>query len=82
LIAVSNAERPLNEQANPRIHLATGPKMPRLEPDLILPAPLKPRKGDTMDAIDLESMPSEELWKLHEAVTAHLGNKLGSAGSS
>jgi hypothetical protein len=56
--------------------------MPRLEPDLILPAPLKPRKGDTMDAIDLESMPSDELWKLHEAVTAHLGNKLGSAGSS
>jgi hypothetical protein len=33
-----------------------------------------------MDAIDLESMPSDELWKLHEAVTAHLGNKLGQCG--
>jgi hypothetical protein len=30
-----------------------------------------------MDAIDLKSMPSDALWKLHEAVTAHLGNKLG-----
>jgi DNA-binding protein H-NS len=29
-----------------------------------------------MEAIDLKSMPSEELWKLHEAVTAQLDNKL------
>jgi len=29
-----------------------------------------------MDAVDLKSMPSDELWKLHEAVTAQLGSKL------
>ena len=29
-----------------------------------------------MEAIDLKSMPSEELWKLHEEVTAQLINKL------
>ena len=29
-----------------------------------------------MDAVDLKSMPSDELWKLHEAVAAQLGNKL------
>jgi len=30
-----------------------------------------------MDEIDqLKSMPSDELWKLHEAVTAQLGSKL------
>jgi len=29
-----------------------------------------------MDAVDLKSMPSDELWKLHEAVTAQLGTKL------
>lgn len=29
-----------------------------------------------MEAIDFKSMPSEELWKLHEEVTAQLINKL------
>ena len=34
-------------------------------------------KGAPMDEIDqLKSMPSDELWKLHEAVTAQLGSKL------
>src|SRR5262249_51497330 len=34
------------------------------------------RHGGPMDAVDLKSMPSDELWKLHEAVTAQLGTKL------
>ena len=37
----------------------------------------KPLKGAPVDEIDhLKSMPSDELWKLHEAVTAQLGSKL------